>query len=245
MIIKLRIVLFSLFWLLKLRKIRSVWKKYTKKKVEFAPEYRNNLILKYSKFILKLFRLKIKVFGYENLPKTAAVIISNHNSFADYFVLCSALENPEKGEGQTNPISTFLLEKQYFNRKNKWIFGILDSLFLTEDPKKNIAELGSFLKTAREKRIYGIVFSKKNEKKSNFDFPVNVFNATKQTGLAIIPVSINFSDENSYKLNRKKVQNIEIFFHKPIKTAAVFAQTSKSLFLTTKKAIFQNNGGDK
>ncbi|AJR12485.1 Uncharacterised protein [Mesomycoplasma dispar] len=245
MIIKLRIVLFSLVWLLKLRKIRSVWKKHTKKKVELSAEFRSNLILSYSKFILKLFSIKVKVFGYENLPKNASVIIVNRNSIVDHFILFSALENHEKGEDEVNPILSFLLQKEYYNRKNKWIFGSLDSLFLTDDQKKNNLELNNFLKSVREKRSFGVVFSKEVNQNSTFQFPIDIFSATKKVGLPIVPITINFSDKNSHKTSRKKVQNVEVLIHKPIKTGTVFSQTSKSLFLATKKAIFESYNGDK
>ncbi|AJC50091.1 1-acyl-sn-glycerol-3-phosphate acyltransferase [Mycoplasma flocculare] len=243
--IKFRIVIFSLLWLLKLRKIRSVWKKYTKNKVELSPEFRSDLILKYSKFILKLFQVKIKVFGYENLPKNAAIIVANHNSFADYFILFAALENHEKGEGEINPILSFVLEKKWYNHKNKWIFYSLDSIFLGDNQKNNSLELNKFLKSVREKRAFGIVFSKEADKNQVFEFPIDIFSAAKKVGLSFIPVTINFSDKDSYKSIRKKTQNVEIFIHKPIKTAAVFSQSSKSLFLAAKKAIFESYSGEK
>ncbi|MDW2928838.1 1-acyl-sn-glycerol-3-phosphate acyltransferase [Mesomycoplasma ovipneumoniae] len=245
MIIKLRIAIFSIIWLFKIRKIRSVWKKYCKKKVELSPQYRSDLVLSYSKFILKLFGIKIKVFGYENLPKNSSILISNQNQFSDHFALFSALENPSKAEEDFNPIVSFFLEKKRYSRKNKWIFGSLDSQFLAEDEQENLKKFQNFLKSIREKRAYGVIFAKENLHDTELNFPIEIFETIKESGLAIVPVSIKVVKKNTDKNQTKKFKNIEIFIHKPIKPGAVISQTSKSLSLATKRTIIDFYKGEK
>ncbi|MBG0730944.1 1-acyl-sn-glycerol-3-phosphate acyltransferase [Mycoplasma sp. 'Moose RK'] len=240
MIIKLRIFLFSLIWFFRLKKIRSTWKKYTKKNIELNSHYRNNLILNYSKMILKIFRIKISVSGYENLPKNAAIVLANHNSFADYYILFSAFENQKKGEDEDNPILNFLLHSKEKTRKNKWIFETIDSVFLNSDSEKDVLIVNNFLKSVREKRKIAIFFAKEPTKKNHLEFPINIFAAAKKNGLSILPITINFSNANSLKSNRKTVQKVEILIHKPIKIATVFSQSEQALFLSTKKTIFDS-----
>ncbi|WP_434337011.1 lysophospholipid acyltransferase family protein [Mesomycoplasma conjunctivae] len=250
MLIKIKLALLSPIWLWRIRKVRSLWKKVKTGKKDITPQYRNDLILFYAKRLLKTFNTNIKVVGKENLLKNPSLIVANHKSVADPFLLFYALENKEKTQDEVNPILTFVAKKELSkSRINKWILGSIDTFFIDRqkirEALKTMDEFGRFV---RENRTTGVIFPEGTRVQESHigEFKAGAFQVAKQFSLPIIPITINNS-QDVFNTKRTKKIDVEIIIHKPIKSLQVSSQNIQALAKQTQSIIAKSykNFGDK
>lgn len=232
MIIKLKLFLFSPVWLWRIKKIFSLSRKYRKGKLELNAQYRFDLILKYAKKILKIFMVDLKISGKENLVKTSSLIVANHKSIADPFVLMVATATEEQGQDAVNPILTFLakaeLKEKLIVRR---VLELIDTFFIERDkPKSAFKTLVEFGKFVKNNRTSGVIFPEgtRVDTEQIGEFKVGAFKVAKENSLAIVPTTIKNS-KDVFNFSRNKRTTIEIIFHKPIKPIYVSSQTIDSL----------------
>ncbi|UVD81521.1 1-acyl-sn-glycerol-3-phosphate acyltransferase [Mycoplasma iguanae] len=239
--IKIKKILLAPIWVLRLLKFWKISRKYKKDKDAYAPQWRNDFILKRAEKYLKMYNISVEVKGYENLPKTGPVLLTpNHLSEADGFAMLVALKKQSEDKDERNKIATFLAKKELEQGfKSKHTLRIIDTFFIDrKNPRQSLSVLNEFGKFIKEKKTYGLIFPEgtRNKEGKIGEFKGGAFKIAKKEFLPIIPVTIN----NSFKAkdsSRKNKLKIEVIFHQIIKPMSILGQTNEAIANRVRKIV--------
>ncbi|WP_033160854.1 lysophospholipid acyltransferase family protein [[Mycoplasma] collis] len=232
MLPKIKFLLLSPVWLFRLNKIRKIAKKYRKNKLEWNAQARNNFILKYSTKILKIFNIKINVINKEAISKGPVMVVSNHLSNADAFILFNALQASLETPDEPKKILTFLAKSELQKKRTfRNVLNIIDTFFIDRTKiKESFKTLENFAKFIKENKTIGIVFPEGTRSKDGqiHEFKKTPFELAKKSLLNIQPVTINFSGD-AFNSSRSKKLEVDVHIHPVIKSSIVSSLSSESL----------------
>ncbi|WGI36439.1 lysophospholipid acyltransferase family protein [Mesomycoplasma lagogenitalium] len=238
--IKIKLALFSLPWLYRLNKIRKLSKKYRKGKEELTAQFRNDLILKYSSKLLKLFNVEINVIGKEKITKGGVLVVANHVSNGDSFVLFNALQASLENPKDTRRIATFLAKVELKSKKTaRNILELIDTFFIDRSKiKESVKTIDDFGRFVKENKTYGIIFPEGTRTKDGEmqDFKAGAFRVAKKNYLPIVPITINNSGA-IFDTSRSKKLVVDVIVHNPIKASEFSTQTNEAIASRVKQII--------
>lgn len=239
--VKIKKILLSPIWAWRLFRIARYSRKYYKGKRNDAAQLRNDFILKKALKYLKMYKINLKVTGYENLGKSGpALLIPNHCDEADGFFIMAALKKQTEEKDINNKIPTFLAKaelKKSFKSRN--VLRLIDSFFIERDkPREALKTLNEFGEFIKNNKTYGVIFPEGTRSLDGNiqEFKAGAFKIAKKEFLTIIPVTIKNSFESS-KTSRSNWLEIEVIFHNPIKPLTFTSQTNESIALRVKNII--------
>lgn len=225
------------------RKAKKILRKSKKMPERFDATFKYNWILKKSIKFNKLFKLKVNVHNYDNLPYGACVLVPNHQSFLDVSIIIEATKKQTYERDIPNKRIVFLAKKELLkNRKVKNYAMLNDTFFIDRSKIKEslsiVNELGKF---AKQEKIGMVIFPEGKRSKDGTigEFKAGAFLAAKKYFLPIVPVTINGAF-NSTNLSRSKKKNIDVIFHKPIKPLK-FINLDNNVFAKRVKSIVESS----
>ena len=211
------------------RRAKKLSKKAQYEPKKFDLQYRNDFLIRKIKTLLKLFRVKLVVKGYENLGSGPALLVANHQDNVDSVLLLYALKKQTEDREEVNKIATFLAKHTLlYDRHSRHILTSIDTFFLNRnDPKASLETYQNFGKFVKANKTFGIIFAEgtRNQVGDVGPFKPGAFKVAKKELLPIIPVTINNSVQG-YNLNRKTWLEVEIIFHKKIPALSLTTQTT-------------------
>ncbi|UWD34093.1 lysophospholipid acyltransferase family protein [Mesomycoplasma molare] len=238
--IKLKQILLAPIWLYRLNKIRRMSKKYKKGKLELSAQFRNDLILKYANKLLKLYNVNLIIKGKENITSKNSLIVANHLSNADAFIIFSALQSILETKHDPKKIVTFLAKIELTkNWTSRSVLNLIDTFFIDrskiKDSVKTIDDFGNFIKN---NKTYGVIFPEGTRSESGEiqNFKAGAFRVAKKMLLPILPVTINFSGK-VFDSSRTKKLNVEVIFHPSLKPSSFVSQSNEAISLRVKDII--------
>ncbi|VEU59715.1 lysophospholipid acyltransferase family protein [Mesomycoplasma neurolyticum] len=232
MLPRIKLILLSPIWLFRLNKLRKLAKKYRKNKLELNAQARNNLILKYSSKILKIYNVKVNVINPEAIPKSSSLIMANHLSNADAFILFNALQANLESKDEPKKILTFLAKTELQRKRTiKNILSLIDTFFIDRTKiKESVKTLENFGKFVKDNKTYGVVFPEGTRSKDGNmqEFKKAPFSLAKKSLLNILPVTINYSGDTFNSLRSKQLV-VDVYIHPLIKSSTISMLSIESL----------------
>ncbi|VEU78134.1 lysophospholipid acyltransferase family protein [Mycoplasmopsis columbinasalis] len=231
-------------------RIRAYAKRYKNNSDNYTLQQRNDWLVKKAKFLLWLWNIKVEVEGYQNLPKSPAILVPNHKSYADPVVLLYALKKQSHEDDVLNKIPTFVGKKELQKQKSVHsAMQLLDSFFIdSENFRDFFKTLNEFGKFVKENRTYGVIFPEGTRVGEDGlgEFKNGAFKVAHQNFLAVVPVAISDTRE-AFNHKRKKKLTIKVTFLPQFKANTVFAMDVNVLAEKAKEAIqgALANGEDK
>ncbi|UUD35222.1 1-acyl-sn-glycerol-3-phosphate acyltransferase [Mycoplasmopsis caviae] len=210
-------------WLWRIYRIRAYARKYRGNPDYYTPQQRYDWLLKKVKSYLKMFNIKVTVEGYENLPKSPCLLISNHKSNADALILMEALSKKTSSKEEKNKIATFLAKKKLSKKAViKNALNLIDAVYIDRqnfrEAFESLAKFGSFVK---ENRTYGVIFPEGTRVDGDGlgEFKAGAFKVAISHYLPIVPVVISDSRDAFNKSRSKKIE-IKVKFLSPMKPSS-------------------------
>ncbi|MBN3534419.1 lysophospholipid acyltransferase family protein [Mycoplasma procyoni] len=239
--ITLKRIVLSPVWLVRLLKLKRMAKKYKKGKIELTPQFRNNLILKYAIKALKMHNVEIEIQGKENIPnKGGCLIIANHVSNSDSFLLFKALQENLETKDDPRKILTFLAKTELQeNWVSRSVLNLIDTFFIDRlKPRESLKTIDAFGNFVKENKTYGVIFPEgtRTQDGNIQEFKAGAFRVARKMFLPIVPVTINNSGE-VFDSKRKGKLKVEVIFHPTIKPSTFSAQTNEAIADRTKNVI--------
>ncbi|WP_406615272.1 lysophospholipid acyltransferase family protein [Mycoplasmopsis hyopharyngis] len=194
--------------------LRLMWKakSYKRNPDGLFPMERNDLLLKYSKKLIKWFNIKLNVEGYENLPNNGPVLlIPNHKSNIDAILVLAALESKRKSEGIPNKMPCFLAKSELQKSKTtKNVLSLLDTIYIDRNNiRASLASLNEFGKFIKDYQRFGVIFPEgaRIYEDGLGEFKPGAFKVALKEYLPIIPVAITDTRD---ALNKKRSKKLPI-----------------------------------
>jgi len=217
----------------KIWRAKRINKKVKKDEFRYPEQWKNDYVLKQIKKINKIFRNKINVHGYDNIPSKGIVIfVVNHQSSFDPLILIQALKKQTGDSNVNNKMSVFLAKKEI--NENKYFKNhaqLLSTHFIDRNkPKESLKTIIKLGKYARENKKNIVIFPEGTRSNDGNlkEFKSGAFSLAKKEFIPIIPVTINNSLSASDK-NRENILDIDVYFHKIIKPMTFISQDSKKI----------------
>lgn len=220
--------------------LKSLANRYKRMPEDTPPQLRNDQVLKRAKQLLWYFNVNIEVKGYENLPKGPSLLLPNHKSKIDPFIVLAALEHKDKKLMGKNRIPTFIAKIELKRKKFiKSILEILDTFFINRSnirqSIKTLDEFGEFIKT---NKTSGVIFPEgtRVDQESLGEFKAGALRVAKKYYLPIVPVAISDTRKVLNKNRCKKIK-VKIEFLKPIKQNEFITMDDHVVLNKVKKQI--------
>ncbi|MCK5111155.1 MAG: AMP-binding protein [Arcobacteraceae bacterium] len=208
------------------------WKKILSKQTEIDIP-KNNIALKFLKpFMQTIFKLyfRLEVKGTENLPKNPFIIVANHQSFLDAFLISSSL--PQKVLVET----FFIAEETFFKSSFKKFIGInifhVILLNINTNLKSSLQKSVAVLKEGKNIILFPEGARTRDGKLLEFKKLFAIL--AKELEIPIVPVAIEGAFE-AYPVGKvfPKPKKIKLTFLKPIKPKGSY----ESITAKTKEVI--------
>jgi len=202
--------------------------------------WRNNLVLKRAKKMLKLLNVKVEVIGFDDLPKTVAMLAPNHCSYFDPALILVALEDKRPGEDYVNKSPIFLAKDDVAKDKRvKGYAKLIDTFYIDrKNARKALKTFDEFARFAKEGHRYPVVFPSGTRSKSGKvgEFKPGAFRMAKKEFMPIVPVTINnaLSITNAKRKGKLKVQ---VIFHKAIKPMSFITNDTQAIAKRVKTIV--------
>ncbi len=242
-LLKIKVGLLTPFWIFKGWRAGKIYKKSKKDPEKYPDLFKWNYIVKRAKKTLKGLNVILKVNGYDNLPKGAALLVPNHQSWLDSVVITAALAKQTEEKDVEHKKAVFLAKKEVLNKKSFRGWGLLSNTFFIdrENPRVSLKQLDAMGKYAKEKNDLMVIFTEGTRTKDGKlqEFKSGAFRLAKKEFVPIIPVTIN----NSYagaNFKRKGKVTIEVFIGKPIKPMSFMGQPNDKIGKRIKAKIQEN-----
>lgn len=237
----LKKILLLPIWLLRIRKIFSIGRKYRKTPDMFTAQERSRLLTKYAEKYLKMNNIELKVVGAEDLTTSGGVLlVANHKSNVDSIALLAALKDKTYEPNAPVKVPTFVAKKELLKKRLiKNMLQLLDSFVIDRKNFRESVEImnnfGSFVK---ENKSYGIVFPEGTRVKEEElgEFKSGAFKIAQKWYLPIVPVTISNSAKALTKDQKGKI-TVTVTFHKMLKPVLFIAQDPKATALRIKNII--------
>ncbi|WP_029513465.1 lysophospholipid acyltransferase family protein [Mycoplasmopsis primatum] len=235
-----KMIFFWWIFLWHMWRINAYARRYRKDPSFYHPQQRNDWLVKKAKIFMWFYGVKVKVEGYDNLPKGASILAPNHKSFIDPVVVLYALQKQTKEEGVKNRIPTFIAKKELTKRMLlRNLLSIIDTLYIDRDnireSFKVLNEFGSFVK---KNLTCGVIFPEGQRVYEDGlgEFKNGAFKVAISNYLPIVPVAIT---DTRGALNAKRFKKfyITIKFLQPLKPASFLTMNPEVISNKVKSAI--------
>lgn len=208
-------------------------RKYTKKSIndqnKFTLQFRNDFLVKKIQKVFKVFKIDLKVYGYENLGNGPAILYGNHQDNIDALAMIYALKKQTEDKTIDNKIPTFIAKHTLqYRSSTKWPLSVINTFFLDRDNvKKSLNTINEFGKFVKENKTFGVIFPEgtRNQNGEIGEFKPGSFKIAKKELLPIIPFTINNSVQGLNDKRKERLE-IEIIFHKKIIATSFINQTT-------------------
>ncbi|GKX66777.1 lysophospholipid acyltransferase family protein [Inconstantimicrobium mannanitabidum] len=225
-------LLFIYFFYLLVQVFRMIKLKflYKFKGKEIAEKYTDKVLLKWVKVTNKIFGVKIRVHGRENIPNQACVFIGNHQSNFDITALIEAANLP----------MGFISKKEVL--KVPVIGYWMKAIHCVGMDRENVREAVKVFKEGSDNIKNGhnmTIFPEGTRAKDGVmkDFKQGSFKLATKAKAPIIPVTISGTNK-AYELEGKlRKATVDVTFHKPIYTAELSKEDEKNLAEKIQKIV--------
>lgn len=223
-------------------RINAKARKYRANPTEMVLQQRNDWCLKRVNFVLKLYGVKVKVEGYENLPKGGAILTPNHKSNLDAFILLKALAKPknEVDPSVLNKVPTFVAKIELKKKRVvRNALSLLDTFYVDrEDFRQAFKTMDEFGQYVKENKTYGVVFpeGKRVDEEPLAEFKAGAFKTAASIYVPIVPVAISDTRTADDKKRSKKLEVI-VKFLPPIKPNAFLSMQPQAIAEKVKNQI--------
>ncbi len=242
-LLKFKIYSLAPYWGFKNFRARRIVKKAKKDLEKYPISFQWNYVLKRSKKVLKAFNADVEIIGYNNLPKGAALLVSNHQSNLDVVLLIESMRKQSHEEGVQHKKCRFIAKKELKTKKavQGWM-NLTQSIYIDrKNPRDGLKKLTEFGKAIKKDGEYGVIFPEGTRTKDGKigEFKSGAFRLAKQEFIPIVPVTINHTNklENLERTGKTKVQ---INFHKPIKPMTFMSQPTDKIAQRIKRIVEKN-----
>lgn len=182
--------------------------------------------------VLDIFGSTLNIRGYENLPeKGPAVLVGNHQGYADIFAYCAAFRKFQFGFVAKEELSKIPLY-------GKWIARIRSVFIERDNPKASLKAIKEGISYI-EDGFSLVIFPEGTRSKGPVPgtFQKGALKLATKPGVPIVPISLN----GTYKMYEKdgvlKGATIDIIVHEPIETKDLSRQEEKLLGDKVEKII--------
>lgn len=228
----------ALWMILKLKRIAT---KYRRNPGIYTPLQRNNILLKYTKRLLKYYNINLEIQGYENLPNNGPILLTpNHKSNMDPLLILAALESKDPTKQILNKMPCFLAKKDLLNKKLvRQTLSILDTFYIDRnDIRTSLKSLDDFGNFVKEHKRYGVIFpeGRRVYEDGLDEFKSGAFKVALKQYMSIVPVAITDTrDAQNHK--RSKKLKVIVKFLTPIKASSAISMDAKFLAEKVKQNI--------
>lgn len=188
---------------------------------EAAEQYKRKALVKWATGTNKIFGVKVKTIGQENIPDGAVVFIANHQSNFDTPVLIEA-----------GAVAGFISKKEVFKvpMLGYWMKQIHCVSVDRENIRDAVRMIQSGVKNLKEGYSM-IIFPEGTRAKDGVikEFKNGSFKLATKAKVPIVPVTVdgtNMAYEYDGKLRKA---NVTVTFHKPIYTESISREEEKQL----------------
>ncbi|APJ38556.1 lysophospholipid acyltransferase family protein [Mycoplasmopsis pullorum] len=241
-LIILKKILFGPIWLIRMMRINSQARKYRRTPDMLTEQQRNDFLLKYAKKLLKLYRVKVEVQGYDNLPNNGGVILTpNHKSNADALIMLQALEKQSYEQSEVNKIPTFIAKQELLKKRLiRNAMSLIDTFAIDRNNfRQSLEVLGEFGRFVKMNKTYGVIFpegTRVSTPNELGEFKGGAFKVAQNEFLQVVPVTISNSSE-AFNSKRAKKLVVTVTFHKPIKPMDFIGQEPKAVGERVRKIV--------
>ncbi|MBZ4204194.1 1-acyl-sn-glycerol-3-phosphate acyltransferase [Mycoplasma sp. U97] len=190
----IKMFFFWWYFLWHLWRINVFAKKYRKDPEGYYPQYRNSWLINKVKLFLWFYSIKVKVEGYENIPKGPVLLTPNHKSYLDPIVLIYALKKQSKEETERNRIGTFLAKIELSKKKiMRNLLSLIDTFYINrENIRQSVKVLNEFGLFVKQNSTCGVIFPEGHriEDEGLGEFKNGAFKVAVSNYLPIVPVVI-------------------------------------------------------
>jgi len=194
--------------------------------------WRNNLVLKRAKKMLKTLNVEVEVVGFEDLPKTVAMLAPNHCSYFDPAIILIALEDRRPGEDYVNKTPVFLAKDDVAKDKRvKGYANLINTFYIDRsNARKAVKTFEDFAKFSKEEHKYPVVFPAGTRSKDGTvgEFKPGVFRMAKKEFMPIVPVTIN-NALSITDITREGKLKVQVIFHKAIKPMSFMTNDTQAI----------------
>ncbi|QBF34387.1 1-acyl-sn-glycerol-3-phosphate acyltransferase [Mycoplasmopsis phocirhinis] len=215
-------------------------RKYRRQPNDLTPQQRNDYLLKRARQILWYFNIKLEISGYNDLPKSPAILMPNHKSNIDPIILLAALRKTDHAREGGNKIPTFLAKIEL---KKKGIvkdaLELLDTFFIDRsDIRNSLNTLKSYGDFVKANKRYGVIFPEGTRIKEQGlgEFKAGAVKVAQSQYLSIIPVAIS-DTRDALNKNRSKKLVIKVQFLKPLKPGEFLSMDNQAIVTRVKTLI--------
>ena len=226
-------------WIRKSKKLSKKYKRFPETE-KFTLERRIQWLSKKTKKINKLLKINLEVSGFDNIPKSTSLIVSNHQSLIDPGLILLALENPSEVSGAEDKFPIFLAKEEI--KQNKKAFGftdLIDSVYIDRsNPRDAIQKMDDLVELAKEENRHIVIFPEGTRSKDGklHEFKPGAFKIAKKSFLPIIPITIN-NATSALDLERDGELKIQVIIHAPIKASSLMTSDTTAISNRVKKVI--------
>ncbi|MCT4469834.1 lysophospholipid acyltransferase family protein [Mycoplasma sp. HS2188] len=221
-------------------RLRAQARKYRRQPNDLTPQQRNDYLLKRARQILWYFNVKLEVTGYDDLPKSPAILMPNHKSNMDPVILLAALRKTNHAKQGGNKIPTFLAKIEL---KKKGIvknaLELLDTIFINrQDIRQSVKALKTYGDFIKSNKRYGVIFPEGTRIKEDGlgEFKAGAVKVAQSQYLSIIPVAIS-DTRDALNKNRAKKLVVKVNFLKAIKPGEFLSMENQAVASRVKTLI--------
>ncbi|WP_241003403.1 1-acyl-sn-glycerol-3-phosphate acyltransferase [Mycoplasma sp. Mirounga ES2805-ORL] len=225
-----------------MHRINSVARKYRKSQrpEEYPLILKNNYLLKNAKFLLWMFGIKVTTEGYNDMPKSPALLVPNHKSNLDAIALLVALEKKTKEEGILNKIPTFLAKQELKKKRlTRNALSMINTFYVDrKNIRQSLTTLNEFGDFVKQNRTYGVIFPEGTRilEDGLGEFKPGIFKVAISQYLPIVPVAISDTRKLINVFSFKK-QHVNIKFLPSIKPGNILTMEPFAIADKCKLAI--------
>lgn len=192
-----------------------------------------------SSSIIKRFGIQLNVEGFDNIPDGPCLMVPNHSTYLDPFIIAASLSNNGDGKKLSKKFAFIARSEVAAKKSVKTVADFINTYYLDfSKPREILKTLLDFGSYVKNNKVSGIIFAEGTRTKDGKlgEFNSGAFKLAQSTYLPIVPVTINNAC-NALDKNRDSKLNVEVIFHQQIKPIVFQTLDSKDIALQVKNII--------